>query len=116
METTDKPMPEEFYTEEDCGMFSSALKAHLEQMDEYAKDLAMYSAKLEAAVASGDLIQCEVVAPLIFEACSCLHHSVIDASSVFSQDDLWALGLADSKLRQHSLAVFEAAEGEVGQR
>ncbi len=116
METKDCPMTEDFYAEEDLGMFSTALKNHLNQMDEYAKDLAMYSAKLEAAIASGDLIQCEAVTPLIFEACSCLHHSVIDAASVFSQDDLWALGLADSKLRQHSLAVFEATEGEVSQR
>ena len=107
METTDTPMSDEFYAEEDQGMFSSALKAHLEQMDEYAKDLAMYSAKLEVAIASGDLIQCSSIAPLIFEACDCLCHSVIDAASVFSQDDFWALKRAETLLRQYSLAVFD---------
>lgn len=110
METKDCPMTEDFYAEEDQGMFSSALESHLAQMDEYAEELATCSAKLESAIASGDLVQCAGLAPLIFESCSCLYHSVADTAAVFSQDDIWALGHAEEMLRNYSLKVFVATE------
>lgn len=112
METKEFRMTEDFYAEEDQGMFSSALESHLAQMDEYARELATCSAKLESAIASGDLIQCAGLAPLIFEACSCLYHNVADTTAVFSQDDIWALGYAEEKLRHYSLKVFAATEDE----
>lgn len=112
METKEFRMTEDFYAEEDQGMFSSALESHLAQMDEYAENLATCSAKLESAVASGDLVLCAGLAPLIFESCSCLYHSVADTTAVFSQDDIWALSYAEEKLRQYSLKVSVATEDE----
>ena len=112
METKDCPMTEDFYAEEDLGMFSTALKAHLTLMDEYARQLAEASADLESAIADGDLAVASSVVPAIESAYEHLFYNVMDAERVFSQDPDWALARAERKLAQYSLKVFEASERE----
>lgn len=113
METTNKLMPEEFYAEEDLGMFSSALKAQLSRMDRDCATMAQASSLLEGYVAEGDLFSVIMMGHLIGIQANKLELRISDLTNVFSQDESWAFDRMERQLRLCSLQVTEAAQDEL---
>ncbi len=113
METKDCPMTEDFYAEEDLGMFSTALKAQLSRMDRDCADMALGASLYEGYVAEGDLFSVINMGHLIGLKAEELERRISDLTDVFSQDKSWALDRMERKLRLCSLQVAEAAQDEL---
>lgn len=113
METKDCPMTEDFYAEEDLGMFSTALKAQLFRMDRDCADMAQASSLLEGYVAEGDLFSAINMGRFIGLKAKELERRISDLTDVFSQDKDWALDRMERQLRQCSLKVAEATQDEL---
>lgn len=103
METTNEPMPAEFYATEDAGMFTTAINSQKSAIDEAAFSLVEQAEALMKAIEGGDVLGANSAACFAAAASDDMIYGAEALTYIFSQTDTWALSVASDAMK-HALA------------